>query len=204
MPKSPIPLLLETIKIDGGTIHNLAYHQKRCDNTLTFYKQSTQIDLASSLHPPKEGLYRCRVLYRSHIESIEYIPYTAKEINTLILLPSQIEYNHKYAQRDVLDQILSEYSDYDDVILCKEGYLTDTSIANIAFYDGKQWFTPEKPLLKGTMRQKLLDEGFLQEASISEQSLHYYTHVALMNAMLGFKILKHVTISNPKGIIYDY
>jgi len=53
----------------------------------------------------------------------------------------------------------------------------------------KQWFTPEEPLLQGTMRAKLLDEDFLQTRQIKKSDLKNYTHVALMNAMIGFKVL---------------
>ena len=82
----------------------------------------------------------------------------------------------------------------DEVIIEKEGYLTDITIANIAFYDGEQWFTPENPLLKGTMRAKLIDEGFLHKREIRKKDLDNYTQVALINAMIGFKILNHFNI----------
>ena len=86
--------------------------------------------------------------------------------------------------------LLSAHSDVDEILIEKDGYLTDTSIANIAFYDGEQWVTPAIPLLKGTMRQKLLDEGFLQTRNIKKEELTHYTQVALTNAMIGFKNLK--------------
>ena len=78
---------------------------------------------------------------------------------------------------------------FDDIIIEKKGFITDTSIANLAFYDGEQWFTPKNPLLEGTMRAKLLDEGFLQTREIKRSEISHYTKVALMNAMIGFKIL---------------
>jgi len=84
--------------------------------------------------------------------------------------------------------------DCDEIIIEQNGYLTDTTIANIAFYDGERWITPAKPLLKGTMRAKLLDEGLLHEKEIKKEDLKNYSQVALINAMIGFKILNHVNI----------
>ena len=190
-----MPLLLETIKIEDGEVSNLSYHQVRCDESRKALFNSTDtLDLSSLIQAPPKGLYRCRILYDEKIHSIEYIPYSSKEIHTLKIISSDLEYDHKYANRDALNKLLQTHTDADDILIEKEGYLTDTTIANIAFYDGKQWFTPEKPLLKGTMRAKLLDEGFLHTRNIKKEDLSNYTHVALMNAMIGFKILNNFTI----------
>lgn len=189
------PLLLETIKIAEGVIANLPYHQDRCDQSRqTLFQSADILNLASVIQPPQTGLYRCRILYGEKLHSIEYIPYVQKEINSLKIVPSNIDYALKYANRDALNTLLQSNKEVDEVIIEKEGYLTDITIANIAFYDGKQWFTPENPLLKGTMRAKLISEGFLQQREIRKKDLNNYTQVALINAMLGFKILNHFNI----------
>ena len=54
------------------------------------------------------------------------------------------------------------------------------------------------------MREKLLDEGFLKKENITIDNLEKYSQVALMNAMIGFKILNDVTIIDTKGKHYDY
>lgn len=199
------PLLLETIKIEDGEILNLKYHQKRATQSRQILYNSTDIlDLSTLIHPPQKGLYRCRILYNEELDSIEYIPYTVKEIKKIKIVPSQIKYSLKYANRDALNALLDSHQDVDEVIIEKDGYLTDTTIANIALYDGQQWFTPATPLLKGTMRAKLLDEGFLQTRDIKKDDLHLYTQVALINAMVGFKILADIKIEDLKGDHYDY
>ena len=195
--QSSSPLLLETIKIEDGKIHNLSYHQDRCTKSRQALFQSSNIlDLSSLIDAPKTGLYRCRILYGEVLHSIEYIPYTPKEIQRLKIVSSDIEYSLKYANRDALNALLESNKDVDEVIIEKDGYLTDTTISNIAFFDGKQWFTPVKPLLEGTMRAKLIDEGFLQPKEIKREDLYHYSQVALMNAMIGFKILNIDTIQN--------
>lgn len=198
-------LLLETIKIEAGHVHNLSYHQQRCDKSrFDLYGIKDSLNLKSIIHPPKTGLHRCRILYHTKMHSIEYIPYQAKEIKTLQIVNTQIKYTYKYANRDVLNSLLNLHPEADDILIVNNGYIQDTSIANIAFYDGDNWLTPTKPLLKGTMRQKLLDEGFLKSKPIKKEDLHLYTQVALMNAMIGFKILKNITIYSEEGTHYDY
>ena len=200
-----LPLLLETIKIEDGKISNLPYHQERFTRSRqTLYQCDNILELSSLIEPPKEGLWRCRLLYEKRVHSIEYLPYTPKTIHRLKIVPSQIDYAYKYANRDALDSLFHEHKDVDEIIIEKDGYLTDTTISNIAFFDGKRWFTPTSPLLKGTMRAKLLDEGFLSTRDIHKEDLQSYTQVALMNAMLGFKVLKDIQITDLEGNAYDY
>ena len=188
-------LLLETIKIEDGEIHNLSYHQKRCDTTRKALFNSTDtLSLIDSIEPPQKGLYRCRILYAKTLHSVEYIPYTAKEIHSMKIVKSDINYDFKYAERDTFTNLLTKHNDVDEIIIEKKGYLTDTTISNIAFYSKGQWVTPTTSLLQGTMRQKLLDDDFLQLRDIKKDDLHQYTQVALMNAMIGFKILNHFNI----------
>jgi len=193
----PSSLLLETIKIEDGTIFNLPYHQARFDQSrkALFHTEDT-LDLSKLIAPPQKGLYRCRILYTAKLHSIEYIPYVPKKIHTLRIISSNIDYTYKYAARETFDVLLKENRDVDEIIIEKGGLLTDTTISNIAFYNGKKWFTPAKPLLQGTMRAKLIDEGFLTSANIRKEMLHQYTQVALINAMIGFKILNHFDIQS--------
>ena len=187
--------LLETIKVEGGRAENLSYHQARFEKSRkALFGLHTHPLLSSLIDPPSNALYRCRIVYDREISSIAYFPYTPKQIERLKIVKSHLDYTYKYADRDSFEHLLQSNKDTDEIIIEKEGLLTDTSIANIAFYDGEQWFTPEKPLLEGTMRAKLLDEGFLQTAEIQQSDLSNYTHVALMNAMIGFKILKQADI----------
>ncbi len=186
--------LLETIKIEDGQVYNLSYHQARCDKSrATLFGTKEKLDLSSIIEAPKKGLFRCRIVYDKKLHKVEYIPYKAKEIASLTIVHSDLLYNHKYANRDALNSLLNLHKETDDILIIKNGYITDTSIANIAFFDGKQWITPKTPLLEGTMRAKLLDECFLIVKDIKKASLKHYSHVALMNAMIGFKVLNQIT-----------
>ena len=59
----------------------------------------------------------------------------------------------------------------------------------MAFYSSGLWYTPLKPLLRGTTRQKLVDEGKIIEKEIRVEDLKNYSKVALMNAMIDFDII---------------
>jgi len=186
------PLLLETIKIAEGNVCNLSYHQTRCNQSrLLLFGTDEPLDLSKRITEiPSQGIFRCRILYDRVFRKIEYLPYTPKEVQRLKVVSSEIDYSHKYAKRDRLTALLQTHRDVDEVLIEKEGLLTDTTIANIAFYREGRWYTPETPLLKGTMRAKLLEKGFLSTRVIQKKELHRYTHIALMNAMMGFNILK--------------
>jgi len=190
-----LSLLLETIKIEDGTVNNLSYHQARFNTSRKeLFNIRDEIDLASLIQAPKTGLYRCRIVYDKKVHTVEYIPYAPKEIKKLKIVTSNIEYKYKYANRKELDALLAREHGFDEIIIEKEGYLTDTTIANIAFYDGDRWLTPSQALLPGTMRAKLLDERFLHPKEIKKEDLKNYSQIALMNSMIGFKILNNFTI----------
>ena len=78
------------------------------------------------------------------------------------------------------------------VEIIKDELITDTSIANIALYIENQWFTPKKPLLKGTTRARLIYEEFLTEKDLTVEDLKKSTKFAVMNAMVDFKILNDI------------
>ena len=74
----------------------------------------------------------------------------------------------------------------DDVLIVRHGLLTDTSIANIALWNGCEWHTPAQPLLAGTQRRYLLDTGQIKETDIPVASLGNYRHIRLFNALIPF------------------
>ena len=189
--------ILETIKVENGEVFNLKYHQKRFNKTRLELFQSKQIiDLSSIIKAPKKGLFRCRVVYSNHVKSVEYIPYIPKVICSLKVVPSNMSYDYKYLNRDELNLLLEQNSNFDEIIIEKNKYITDTTISNIALYSDKhkQWFTPAKPLLEGTMREKLLTSGFLQIKNIKSTDISSYKKIALINAMIGFKVINSPTI----------
>ena len=187
---------IETIKIEDGTVFNIKWHNFRLNYTRKeIFKTDNFLNLQEYINSfPKKGLLRCRLLYSKEIESIEYIPYTTREIKSLKVIQSNIEYNYKYANRDELNSLKEQFSSYSDIIIEKNGLLTDTTIANIALFDRDSWITPKTPLLKGTIREKLIDRGFLLTKDIKSDDLNNFSNFALMNAMIGFQIKENIKI----------
>jgi len=186
-------LLFETIKIENGQIENIEWHNRRCNRSRAeLFNAKAQLNLETFITPPPTGLYRCRVTYKEDIQSIEYIPYTPKTFHKFTIVKSQIEYAYKYDNREELNNLQNLHQN--EIIIEKDGFLTDTSIANIAFYNGQEWLTPKTPLLKGTMREKLLHNQLLIPKNIRKEELQNFSHFALMNAMIGFQIQKNINI----------
>jgi len=184
--------LLETIKCLDGTAFNLGYHQKRVDRSRV--KLGLNDGLELELSPPKKGLYRCRIIYEDEIEQLEYIPYQQKEIKSFKLINSTISYPLKYENRDDLNALFKQRNEADEIIIVKNGLVTDTTIANLCFFDGIQWLTPKTPLLEGTTRQRYLDTKTVKTADIYAKDLHKYSKIAMMNAMIDFYIIENVII----------
>ena len=189
--------LLETIRIKDGKVYNIEYHNRRVDRSrFELFGIDSKIDLRDYIAPPRDnGIFRCRVIYnRSDIVSVEYIPYKKREFKSFIIIDSNIEYKYKYSNRDKLNRLKEQYSKYSDIIIKKSGFLTDTSIANIAFFDGSSWVTPKNPLLRGTIRERLIEKNILIKKDIKSEDLKHFSYFALMNAMIGFQITKNITI----------
>ena len=177
---------LETIKAFDGVVFHLEYHQSRLEETLG-HRSTVLKDI---LNPPKKSLYRCRVVYSKDSCEVDYIKYTKKNIESLKLIYADaLEYSKKFENREALNTLLEKKESCDEILLVKNGLITDTTIANIALFDGEVWLTPKKPLLLGTCRARLLDEGKIFAADIKATELNRFKKIALMNAMIDFDII---------------
>jgi len=180
----------ETIKVEGNQLSNLDYHQKRMDRTrLEVLGLNMPIELSKEIDLPKEitgQILKCRVRYSQQIESAEFEAYKPRNIQSLkIVFDDDIEYGYKYSDRKKLNNLLSQKGDCDEILIVKNGLITDTSFSNIVFFNGKNFVTPSLPLLKGTMRQKLLDTEMISKVDIKTTDLKNFRSAFLINAMLG-------------------
>ena len=178
----------------NGVAENLSAHNARMNATRRIHSGSygtlsfKELFLEDYISPSAYiELTRCRVVYSDRIEKVEYFPYTMRKVKTLRLVnDDEAEYMFKSEDRTVLDRNFSRRGDADDVVIVRHGLLTDTSIANIALRRDGIWYTPRKPLLKGTRRQLLLEEGRIVEADIPLNDLLLYDRICLFNAMIHF------------------
>jgi 4-amino-4-deoxychorismate lyase len=182
-------LLFETICVRNGKPERLDLHSNRMNaSRREVFGCSDRIELdrvlAGSAIPPGE-LLRCRVVYEKAVVSVEYTPYHIRPIQTLrIVHADDIVYDHKYVDRSRLEQLVSGCG-ADDIIIVRNGMVTDASFANLVFVGKDGWATPSTPLLRGTRRAHLIAEGKLHEVPIGENEIRRYSHVMLINAMRG-------------------
>ena len=59
-------------------------------------------------------------------------------------------------------------------------------VGNLAFLKNNIWYTPKKPLLKGTKRSSLLDNDLIVEKQITKDEVQSYEAVRIFNAMIDF------------------
>ena len=183
---------IETIRIEDGQVYNLSYHTARMNRTrAAFWKEAAPIDLSGFISPPSlSGIWKCRIVYDKEIEEVGYTPYQMRMVSSLRPVASDtIDYSYKSTNREELNDLFARRGKADDILIVKDGYLTDTSIANIALYDGHTWYTPAHPLLQGTKRAELLDNRFIVEKDIRQAQLGDYSHIMLFNAMIDWKRL---------------
>ena len=184
--------LLETIMISEGELLHIEYHNKRFNETRkTLFNNKNEIDLSKEIEIPADigdDIYKCRIVYNDTIHYYEFLPYKKKKIKNLKMVKANwIEYNFKYYNRTSFDQLLHQNKEFDDILIIKDGLITDTSYCNVVFFDGDNWFTPASPLLRGTCRARLLDEGKIKERNITPDHLRHYQKVKLINAMNDFE-----------------
>lgn len=177
---------IESICFKDGSYENMAFHQDRVNRTFShFFKRSNTIRLNLILPEINlEGSYKVRVVYDEESEDVEFIEYQKRPIQTLEIIESKpFDYSFKYEDRSKID-LLVKKSEADDIIISFHGEIKDSSYANLVFWNGSEWLTPERPLLEGVKRAQLLTEGKIKKAPIHVSDLGAFEKVSLINAML--------------------
>lgn len=192
--------LLETVCIIRGRPRNLRYHTDRMiRSSLIEFNAKINCNLEETINIPLElrssEIVKCKIIYTQKILSVDYSAYTPRQIDSLKIVGCpKIDYSLKYADRSAIDSFFRLRGNCSDIIISQNGLIMDTSIHNIAFYDGFVWLTPVRPLLNGTMRAFLLDLGLIRPAEIKIADLHLFKKARLFNAMLDWESKTDVPI----------
>lgn len=180
-------LLLESVKISGGFIHNLRFHQERVDRSSRELFGTRGLNLSevlANLKIPCSGTFKGRIVCDRELRSVEIIPYVKRKIVRVVTIDiGDFSYVHKFLDRKFFNDLKSAHPEADEFILHREGWIKDSTFSNLAFFDGSSWHTPANPLLMGTKRQQLLGEGKILPAEIRLSDLSVYTKMAFINAM---------------------
>lgn len=190
--------LIETICIQNGEIRNLEFHQRRVNRSRwKLFGLNDEPNLGEVIKSgfgslpigaqrkqlPKEKT-KCRIIYGEKLESVEFIPYKIRKINSVKLIENnEIEYPFKFEDRNTFDLMRDSVTE-DEIIIVKKGQITDTSYSNLVFFDGEKWITPASFLLNGTMRQSLLQSEKIIEDEINPKDLNRFFSFKLINAMM--------------------
>jgi 4-amino-4-deoxychorismate lyase len=74
------------------------------------------------------------------------------------------------------------------------GLIKDCSYTNIVFYDGAKWYTPVSPLLEGTQRAKLIQEGIITPKALYLSDLPNFQKFKCINAMIHWDVAEEYKI----------
>lgn len=196
---------IETICYENGSFQNLHLHEERMNRTrlhfsglkdklsleealaVTIAKEGNlaESDLQSASYQMRHHKIKCRVTYSESIESIEFEPYIPKVIRSLQLVYDDgIDYGYKYKDRSALNALLSRRGQADEILIVKNGLITDTSYSNIVFLREGKWYTPKTPLLPGTRRADYLDKKLIFPLDITPREIGQFGEARLINSML--------------------
>lgn len=164
---------IETIKVVDGVMQNIDYHIRRMGCNLPL-----EYDFPM-------GVIKYRIVYDTEIVQRECIPYSLPTIKSLQpVVCNEIIYDKKLEDRSIFHSLMLQKGDCDDVMILKNGMITDSSFCNLVLEDESGLYTPRQPLLKGIKRQYLLDKGIIKEREIKYSTLKCYKKIYLINAMI--------------------
>ncbi len=178
---------IESICYENGRYQLLDYHQERITRTFRqFFPLTIPFHLASQL--PKldfDEKYKVRVVYSNDAIDVEFAKYQLRKIETLRVVEiDRMDYEFKHEARAKIDKLFAQRGEADDIIIAKKGLITDSSYANLVFWDGDMWYTPKSYLLNGVKRQFYIKKGLITEAAITTKNLRDFQKVSLINALL--------------------
>ena len=196
---------IETIRWSHGRYHLTALHARRMLHTSGLMHDLAQGGLDRLLPPVPDAMrdetVKCRIIYDTEIRSIELEPYKPKSITTLQMVEDDtIDYRLKYADRSRLAFLMSKRGEADEIIIVKNGLITDSSYSNLVFQAGSRLLTPAHPLLRGVMMTHLLSSGDISPANLAPEDIlpgnrYGITHVKIINAMLPLGAMPPVDIA---------
>lgn len=189
---------IETLCIRNGEIRNLRFHQERVNRSrwkLLGFSNELNLNEFIINQLPEGFQGKGRMIYSEELESIEFLPYQIRPIQSVRLVENnEVDYSFKFEERSVFEQMKDSVTE-DEIIIVKNGQITDTSYSNLVFFDGENWITPRSFLLNGTMRQSLLQSGKIIEEEVNPKDLNRFHSFKLINAMMDLEESPELDVS---------
>lgn len=186
---------IETIRYTASGAHMLDLHNRRLRATqMEAFGSSSTIITPEMLRPPvtlaDDAVMKCRVIYDTGIIDIQFEPYVPHPVSRLLtVVDDSIDYHLKYLDRTPLSYPGIPRRDDEGLIIIKNGFITDSTYANLLLHTPSNLYTPTTPLLPGVMRRHLLETGAakaidLRPSDILPGNPLGITHISFINAML--------------------
>lgn len=183
--------IVESICIVNKQLRHIELHNRRfreaCLKLLGRDADKTPEQIIKIPQNIDNGRYKCRLTYDGNQFDYTIEPYIQRKIESLKIVHNNvIEYSIKTTMRKQLDELFKQRESCDDIVIIKNGFVSDAWAANLILFDGEKWVTPSTPLLKGIQRQYLLTSGQICEHLIREKDLKKFKKIKLINAMTDF------------------
>lgn len=201
-------LFIETICYEQGRFQRIESHNERFNRTRQqFFGIQTPVQLELLLSVPsdlKDKTVKCTVTYGNDIVCIDYSLYQIRPVNSLqMVVDDTIDYAFKYADRAKLNSLFNLRNQSDDILIIKNGLITDTTYANIVFKKKDKWYSPQNPLLKGTRIDRYFREGRVAPALLCPSDLPLFSEARIVNAMISIGNSPVIPIENIKDFFRD-
>ena len=197
-------LFIETICYKQGQFQRIELHNERFNRTRQqfFGLQIPLLHLELLLSVPldlKDKTVKCTVTYGTDIVRIDYSLYQIRPVNSLqMVVDDTIDYAFKYADRTKLNSLFNLKHQSDDILIIKNGFITDTSYANIVFKKEDKWYSPSNSLLKGTRIDSYISDGIVAPALFHPSDLPFYSEARIVNSMISIENSPVIPIENIK------
>jgi para-aminobenzoate synthetase / 4-amino-4-deoxychorismate lyase len=190
--------LLETMRLDEGTIVRLERHLSRLAGSARQFgyvhdEARIRAAIAETVRAHPRGQWRVRLLVaRDGAPSIECTPYTPDPRAWRVTFASDHVDSrdpflaNKTTHREVYDSARDACPDVDDVILSNErGEITEATLANIVVeIDGVRYTPPlSSGLLGGAFRGELLAGGQIHERVLTRNDVTRASRLWLINSV---------------------
>ncbi|WP_419212491.1 aminotransferase class IV [Maribacter sp. X9] len=187
--------------MEQGRIQNAQYHELRFQHSyFEYFGKPPSFSLFQGIELSDVDLsqkHKLKISYNASGTSwtiTEYRNSLPKKLR--LVFDDTIAYALKFTDREKLNTLYQQKKDCEDVLIVKNGLITDASYANILFRKGEEMVTPLKPLLPGTCRTRLLASQTILEEDVHYTNLPEFTSFQLINAMNDYNPQGWVSIDN--------
>ena len=200
----------ETLLVFDGEVQDLNLHLERAQKTAALYSSESlplvQIQKEIFAFVTNKNLQRLKIFFWfdqtwNYIAQLKDYARPQKDFRLLIPASSHQYFSdffvsHKTVQYQA-NQMLREIAQkqgYDDYLrLDSQGYVQESSYANIFFVKDGQLISPKAgALLPGIIRQKIMVQFPVEEKNIHVEELTDFTSAFLTNSLMGLKSIVEI------------